>query len=309
MPRPIASLSLDLDNKWAYLRSGGRDGWEAYPSYLPVVAPRFDQFCKTYDLKTTLFVVGEDLRNSESASIVGGFHQDGHEIANHSQNHYPWLERLTEDELFDEVTTAEHLIEKVTGQRPVGFRGPGFSRSESLMKILAQRGYLYDSSIFPTLLGPLASLYASLSQRGQTNEPATPKQRFAGVSDGFRSIRPHKIQAGEKTIVEIPVTTMPLLRIPIHVTYLMFLRQYSRLAASAYLGMAMKLCRLRGVGPVMLLHPLDFLGGDEEPELTFVPGMKLTWPIKQQLLASLIEAMQLRFQVATMEEQAQAILK
>ena len=41
LSKPIASLSLDLDNKWSYLKTHGDKGWEAYPTYLPVVVPRF----------------------------------------------------------------------------------------------------------------------------------------------------------------------------------------------------------------------------------------------------------------------------
>ena len=41
MRRPIASLSLDLDNKWSYMKTHGDQGWEAFPSYLDAVVPRF----------------------------------------------------------------------------------------------------------------------------------------------------------------------------------------------------------------------------------------------------------------------------
>ena len=32
MPRPCASLSLDLDNAWSYLKTRGDDAWTAMPS-------------------------------------------------------------------------------------------------------------------------------------------------------------------------------------------------------------------------------------------------------------------------------------
>ena len=40
MTKPLASLSLDLDNKWSYLKTHGDPGWESFPSYLDVVVPR-----------------------------------------------------------------------------------------------------------------------------------------------------------------------------------------------------------------------------------------------------------------------------
>ena len=38
--KPLASLSLDLDNKWSYMKTHGDAGWEALPSYLDACVPR-----------------------------------------------------------------------------------------------------------------------------------------------------------------------------------------------------------------------------------------------------------------------------
>ena len=38
MIRKIASLSMDLDNKWAYLRAAGVSDWDKRPGYLPRAA-------------------------------------------------------------------------------------------------------------------------------------------------------------------------------------------------------------------------------------------------------------------------------
>ncbi len=54
---------------------------------------------------------------------------------------------------------AEAAIDAATGQRPVGFRGPGYSWSPTLLEVLVDRGYLYDASTLPTYLGPLARAY------------------------------------------------------------------------------------------------------------------------------------------------------
>ena len=35
----LASLSLDLDNQWSYMRTHGDAGWESRPTYLPLVLP------------------------------------------------------------------------------------------------------------------------------------------------------------------------------------------------------------------------------------------------------------------------------
>ena len=60
MSKPLASLSLDLDNKWSYLKTHGDAGWEAFPSYLDVVVPRVLDLLAARSLKITFFVVGQD---------------------------------------------------------------------------------------------------------------------------------------------------------------------------------------------------------------------------------------------------------
>ena len=40
MSPAVASVSLDLDNQWAYLKTQGLDGWQDFPSYLDLVTPR-----------------------------------------------------------------------------------------------------------------------------------------------------------------------------------------------------------------------------------------------------------------------------
>jgi peptidoglycan-N-acetylglucosamine deacetylase len=51
MTKPIARLSLDLDNMWCYLRTHGVAGWDKYPSYLNTVVPRVLDVCAVCDLQ------------------------------------------------------------------------------------------------------------------------------------------------------------------------------------------------------------------------------------------------------------------
>ena len=36
-----ASISLDLDDQWSYMKVHGDKGWETFPSYLDIVIPIF----------------------------------------------------------------------------------------------------------------------------------------------------------------------------------------------------------------------------------------------------------------------------
>ncbi|MEM1296256.1 MAG: polysaccharide deacetylase family protein, partial [Verrucomicrobiota bacterium] len=145
-----ASLSIDLDNQWSYQKTHGDAGWEDYPSYLDVIVPRILGELKKLEIDATFFIVGKDAelpKNSDAMKQIG---DSGHEIANHSFSHDPKLAGFADDALLEEVAKAEHWIEERTGFRPVGFRAPGFSHSPALMKLLSERGYLYDASTFPT---------------------------------------------------------------------------------------------------------------------------------------------------------------
>ena len=308
MAKPTASLSLDLDNRWAYLRSMDDPSWEQRPSYLPEVVPRVLDFLGERNLPCTFFVVGDDLTRDADARQVEAIATTGHEVGNHSQSHLPWLDALPPEERLREIVTAEEAILQVTGQKPIGFRAPGFSWSPELLELLVQRGYTYDSSVFPTFIGPLARLYVKLSgfrksgQQSETEEEAPPEQRFSTFGDALRTLHPHKVTTPAGTIVELPVTTMPLTRAPIHFTYLSFLAQKSPAAARAYWRTALRLCRLRSVGPSLLLHPLDFLGAEDEPSLSHFPGMKLDREVKLSLLSDVLASLAEGRHVVTLAE-------
>ncbi len=106
--------------------------------------------------------------------------------------------------------------------------------------------------------------------------------------------------------MEVPVTTMPLLRLPMHTTYLMFLAQKSEWLAKFYWDTAVMLCRARGVAPSLLLHPTDFLDVKDVPAMSFFPGMKLQATKKIALVEHTIRSLQKHWQAGTMSEHAAA---
>lgn len=304
---PLASLSVDLDDKWAYLRSRGDAAWADRPTYLPDVTPRMIDFLGQRGLAGTFFVVGEDLSRDTGARAVEAIATAGFEVANHSESHLPWLDTLPADEAEREIDQAEQRIEQVTGRRPVGFRAPGFSWSPELLVTLARRGYRYDASVFPTCVGPLARAYVRLSGFRKSAADDAPEQRFSSLGDALRSLRPHRVATPGGPLVELPVTTMPLCRTPIHFTYLSFLAQKSAAASGAYWRAALRLCRLRGVGPSLLLHPLDFLGAEDTPELADFPGMGLARDAKLRLLGEALDRLSSGWRVVTTAEHAASI--
>jgi peptidoglycan/xylan/chitin deacetylase (PgdA/CDA1 family) len=306
--KPIASLSLDLDNKWSYMKTHGDAGWETFPTYLDAVVPRSLEFLRERNLKITYFVVGQDAAREENHDAIRQISDAKHEIGNHSFNHEPWLHLYSKQELIEEFERTENALENVTGQRTIGFRGPGYSLSPTVLEVLAERNYEYDCSTLPTYIAPLARAYYFFKSPEMSEEEREKRKKLFGkFSDGFQSLKPYKWQIGEKSLVEIPVTTLPVFKTPIHASYVIYLSTFSKALARAYWKTAIEMCRVSGTQPSLLLHPLDFLSGEDAPELKFFPAMDLPVEQKLEFLSDVLEAFTGKFEVVNMREHARAV--
>jgi peptidoglycan/xylan/chitin deacetylase (PgdA/CDA1 family) len=306
--RPVASVSLDLDNLWSYLRIHGDPAWAQRPSYLRTFVPHALGLLERLGLKITVFIVGADAAGQDRG-VLREITSAGHEVGNHSFEHESWLDRYGHAQLVEEIARAEDAVAEATGQRPVGFRGPGFSWSADLLEILAERGYLFDASTLPTFIGPLARAYYFRSAR------LTPEQRveraglFGHASDGLRSNRPYRWRlASGRALLEIPVTTMPIVRLPFHLSYLLYLSRVSERLMHTYLRTALIACRVAGVGPSFLLHPLDLIGGDQVHGLAFFPGMDVPSDRKADLFTGVLSVLREYWDVVPMGRHAEQLL-
>jgi len=308
-PKPLASLSLDLDNEWSYLKTHGDPGWKAFPSYLDVLVPRVLTFLQARRLTISVFVVGQDAARQGNWDMLRALAAAGHEIANHSFHHDPWMERYSPVEVEREILLAEEHIERATGQQPVGYRGPGFSLSPPALRVLARRAYWYDASTFPTFLMPLARTYYFLTARFSPEEKQLRRQLGGRLAAGWRPLKPYRWQIEGRSLLEIPVTTMPLVKLPIHVSYLMCLAAISPSLAVRYFEAALVLCRGTQTPPSLLLHPTDWLGRDDRHQLSFFPGMSLTWEQKQEVLSEVLGRLAKAYTVVPLRDQAQALAR
>ena len=310
MSKRVASLSCDLDNKWSYMKTHGDDGWESFPSYLDIAVPRILEFCEQRNLDITVFVVGQDAALEKNHRVLRSIADAGHEIGNHSFNHEPWLHLYSENQLEEEFDLAEEHIFNATGKKTVGFRGPGFSLSQKTLRVLSNRGYEYEASTFPTFLGPLARAYYFMTADLTKTEREEREQLFGKFREGFRPLKPYAWEMeGRETnpLIEIPVTTMPVFKLPIHISYILYLGQFSPFLARFYFRMAMVLCRAFDVAPSLLLHPLDFMGCNDDSDLSFFPVMGLPAERKIRLVGEAVDMMTQSFNVGTMLEHAREI--
>lgn len=305
--KSLASLSLDLDNLWSYMKTHGDPGWEDFPSYLDTVVPRVLDFLDERDLTITFFIVGQDAALAKNHPALRAIAERGHEVGNHSFRHEPWLQLYTDDELETEIARAEDAIADATGQRPTGFRGPGFSVSESVLRVLKRRGYRYDASTFPTYLGPLARAYYFFTAKLTPEQREERKLLFGGFREGLRSTDVYQWRLAEGALTEVPVTTMPVVKLPFHFSYLIYLAGYSPAVARLYFRSALAICRMFRVQPSMLLHPLDFLGGDDLDALGFFPGMSVRADVKLGWMSDFLAEYKRRHEVVPMGRHVNAL--
>ena len=279
--KPNMSLSLDLDNQWSYMKTHGNPEWQSFPSYLDVAVPRILEFLKQRDIKITFFIVGQDAALDKNREALAQLSAAGHEIANHSFNHEPWLHLYSPEQLDAELEQAEDAIEQATGVKVTGFRGPGFSLSTATLNALKKRNYDYDATSFPNVLNPLARAYFFSKSRLSDEEKEQRKALFGTFSDAKRPVKPYHWELDDGDLLELPVTTMPWFKVPIHFSYLIYLASYSAIAARLYTRKAILMCRATGTEPSLLLHPLDFMGLEDNTGLEFFPAMKM--PVAKKL--------------------------
>lgn len=147
----LASVSVDLDEIPNYFQIYGLHepvGPEKCAVY-DVAFERLSAFARDAELPLTLFAIGSDLARPRAAACLKQAREDGHEVANHSLDHRYDLVRLTKDEIRRQIDEGAERIREATGQRPRGFRAPGYTISDRVFEVLEELGVLYDSSVFP----------------------------------------------------------------------------------------------------------------------------------------------------------------
>lgn len=299
----LASISLDLDDQWSYMKVHGDDGWEEFPSYLDIVIPIFLDVFDRLDIKITFFVVGQDAAIERNHKVLRSIIERGHEIGNHSFHHESWLKTYSKEKIEEEIRIAEEAIKNATGVTTNMFRGPGFSWSNDLLEVLQKRNYLFDASILPTYISPLMRKYYFAKSKLTKEQKESRKELFGSYKEGFFPLKPYKWKLDNgKKLLEIPVTTMPVFKIPFHQSYLLYISGYSKTLMKLYLWFSIMMCRITKTPPSYLLHPLDLIGGDDVPQLAFFPGMNIKSEKKLEVFETAMKMLKKHFEVLPMAE-------
>src|SRR5687768_3052087 len=211
----LASVSVDLDEVHHYFALHGLPSEQGVHLVYERAIPRAMEWARSFDIALTFFAVGRDLEREESAAALRAAAARGHEIGNHSLSHHYDLTRRPRAELEREVTLGADAIERLVGERPLGFRAPGYTVSDELFDVLASAGVRYDSSVFPSPPYYAAKGVAMLASRlrgRKSNAIVAPPHALRAPTRPYRVGRPFSsVGAGLR---ELPIQVTPKVRLP-----------------------------------------------------------------------------------------------
>ncbi len=147
--RAAASFSFDIDAESAVLwnapHNADRMSVMSHQAYGPLVGvPRLLALLDKHRIRSTFFVPGYTAH--WYPAVIRDIVAAGHEIAHHGYLHEQPTSLSAEEEV-RAVDRGLQALEEVAGVRPVGYRAPMWDLSWRTPALLAERGFLYDSSL------------------------------------------------------------------------------------------------------------------------------------------------------------------
>jgi peptidoglycan/xylan/chitin deacetylase (PgdA/CDA1 family) len=147
----LCAVSVDLDEIPCYTAIHGlpappeRVATAIYRRALPRLVELFDRM----SLPVTFFGIGRDLEQQHAREAAAELARRGHELGNHSYDHFYDLTRRERSAMREQVARCSDAIASAAGAAPVGFRAPGYTINDTLFDVLSELGLRYDSSVFP----------------------------------------------------------------------------------------------------------------------------------------------------------------
>ncbi len=308
--RSLGTVQVDVDDLWVYYESiGRRTPDDARPLAFEQGIPRLLELFDRYGIRATFFVCGRDA--AAQGETIRELIRRGHEVANHSLAHRNGFARLNPAEKAADIAAAGEQISQVTGERPVGFKAPGFSFSPDLPGVLAELGYLYDSSLLPTFYAPMMRLAQRLLLH-TVHFPAgghVDPTHYGCARNGFAPLRPWRMDIGywvlgigsrkagsvQYPLWEASITTMPFLRLPMHSTFV--------LSAGRWLfDLGLTLAKARRVPINYLLHAADVVDTVPDPALASYKFLVQPWAAKRPLYEHMLERLSAAYELVPTRE-------
>lgn len=191
-----SAITIDVDGVGHYHAIHGLAPPRGGDPVWRVGVPRVLELCAAHHVRATFFVVTADLADADARALVRRAYDAGHEIASHSHTHRYDLSTLAPAVIEDDLRRSLEVITEVTGERPRGFRAPGYTLSPALVDAIAALGFAYDSSVMeaPAYWAARALARVALRARGRrsVSQLGDPRQFLPGFAP--------------RGVVELPIT-------------------------------------------------------------------------------------------------------
>ncbi len=255
----LLSVTIDLDEIHCYhaIHGLGDPTPEASSVVYSRALPRVARFLKELQVPGTFFAVGRDLEREEAAaSNLRQLAAEGQEIANHTMNHRYDFSVLGLMEQAAEIDRAAEVIGREIGQIPKGFRAPGYNIHLGITDLLENRGYSYDSSVFPcpAYYSAKAAAIGIKKFQGRTSASLIGDPRVLSAPTTPYRVGQDGIWTRGEGMAELPITVVTPARLPFIGTSIAMM---GALPASL---LARSASRLPFVN--LELHGIDFIDAD-----------------------------------------------
>jgi polysaccharide deacetylase family protein (PEP-CTERM system associated) len=148
----LNALTIDVEDYFQvsnFEKHIPRSRWEFMPLRVEASTAKVLELLSKFKIKATFFVLGWIAERM--ASLIREIRSEGHEIASHGYDHRLAYE-MNPDEFRSDIRSSKSAIEDAIGEKICGYRATSYSivkSNLSYLQILAEEGFLYDSSIYP----------------------------------------------------------------------------------------------------------------------------------------------------------------
>lgn len=183
----LNALTIDVEDYFqvnAFARQLSFDDWDSYPLRVDANTMHILDLLDEFGISATFFVLGWIAERRPG--LVKEIHRRGHEVACHGYGHQ-LIYNIGPEAFRKDIRKAKQILESQCGEMISGYRAPSYSitgKSLWALDILIEEGFIYDSSIFPVI------------------------HDTYGIPDAKRF--PHRLQTGAGSLLEFPLTTLPL---------------------------------------------------------------------------------------------------
>ncbi|WP_421910915.1 XrtA system polysaccharide deacetylase [Marinobacter sp.] len=150
--RTANALTIDVEDYFqvaALAEAVDREDWHSMEYRVEANTHRLLELLERHETRATFFTLGWVAE--KSPGLVRDIQKAGHEVASHGYSHQ-LIYNQTPEVFREETRRSKKILEDITGEPITGYRAASYSitnQSRWALDILAEEGFVWDSSIFP----------------------------------------------------------------------------------------------------------------------------------------------------------------